>query len=92
MKQTAADVLDFLSFIKTDGLFVASGTEDFILPGLQIAQFGELALPVTALQVQSLIAIAHHAPFGKGSQTIVDETVRSAWETYFSPFRSLCAK
>ncbi len=80
MKQTAADVLDFLSFIKTDGLFVASGTEDFILPGLQIAQFGELALPVTALQVQSLIEIAHKAPFGKGSQTIVDETVRSAWE------------
>jgi hypothetical protein len=41
---------------------------------------GEIGLPVTPLQAQALIAAAGRAPFGKGSRTLTDTTVRSAWE------------
>ncbi|MCU0446890.1 MAG: 2OG-Fe(II) oxygenase [Microscillaceae bacterium] len=80
MEEYELEILNFLQNIKSGGEFAVSGTENFILPGLQVEGFGELAMPVTELQAQNLIKVAHKAPFGKGSQTIVDDTVRSAWE------------
>lgn len=74
------EILHFVESITSDGAYAASGKKDFILPKLSIKGFGELALPVTELQAQNLIKVAHKAPFGKGSQTIIDENVRSAWE------------
>ena len=73
-------ILELLSEIKSDGTYISHGSADFVLPGLNINGFGELALPVTELQAQNLIKVAHKAPFGKGSQTIVDEKVRNTWE------------
>ncbi len=40
----------------------------------------ELGFPINSVQVRELVKLARKAPFGKGSKTVLDTTVRSAWE------------
>ncbi len=69
-----------LHSIRGSGAFAVSGVYDLVPPGLIVENLGEIGLPVTPLQAQALIKVARRAPFGKGSRTITDTTVRSAWE------------
>ncbi len=80
MKAIEEEILNFLENIKSTGKFVATGAKDFMPIGLEVKGFGEVALPITPLQAQGLIAIAQKAPFGKGSKTLLDDKVRKAWE------------
>lgn len=73
-------ILDCLKNIKGSGSFVSSSTAAFIFPGLEVDDLGELSYPINESQAKALISRAHKAPFGKGSQTILDNMVRSAWE------------
>ena len=73
-------ILKALSNIKGSGSYVSTGIRDFILPGLEIKGLDELSFPLNKIQINELIKIAHKAPFGKGSETILDTNVRSAWE------------
>jgi hypothetical protein len=73
-------IVDCLKNIKSSGSFVSSSTAAFIFPGLEVDGLGELSYPVNESQAKALISRAHKAPFGKGSQTILDNKVRSAWE------------
>lgn len=74
------EIASYLQVLKGSGKFVSIHTADFVFPGLSIEGVGELAYPVPEAQAKALIQVAHKAPFGKGSKTIVDDTVRSAWE------------
>lgn len=49
-------------------------------PQLRIDGLGELALPLCDAQAKQLIKLCIKAPYGKGTQTIVDEKVRKVWE------------
>lgn len=49
-------------------------------PGLVVNAVGPITLPLRAAQVRKLIAVADKAPFGKGTQTVVDTDVRRCWE------------
>lgn len=80
MIQLKQQLLDTLQQIKGSGKFVSIHTTDFVFPGLKIDGFGEIPFPINSLQAKALILLAHKAPFGKGSQTIYDDTVRSCWE------------
>ncbi len=73
-------LLESLSLIKGNGSFVTNHQLPFVFPGLSVEGLEEIAYPINSLQAKTLIQVAHKAPFGKGSQTIMDETVRSAWE------------
>ncbi|MEJ7766838.1 MAG: hypothetical protein WKF89_03440 [Chitinophagaceae bacterium] len=73
-------LLDILAKIKGSGTFVSAGNQPFIFPGMEVHGVGEIGFPVIASQVKELIARSHKAPFGKGSETVLDATVRSAWE------------
>lgn len=73
-------LIDHLEQIKSSGSFESSGVKPFAHPGLHVQGVGEVALPLSDAEAQKLVARAHKAPFGKGSQTITDTTVRSAWE------------
>lgn len=75
-----AELLQTLNQIEGTGSFVVSGTKDFMPLGLAIKGVNEISFPITTTQVETMIKVAHKAPFGKGSQTIVDPNVRSAWE------------
>lgn len=69
-----------LSNLKSSGKFCSIGSEHFVFPQLHIKGIGELGFPINTSQSKELIKIAHKAPFGKGKETILDATVRSAWE------------
>ncbi len=77
---TKGQLLAQLKTIEGSGSFAVSGTNAFTLPGLEIEGVGEIGFPVPPVQLQAIIKRARKAPFGKGSQTITDTSVRSAWE------------
>ncbi|KAI9882227.1 MAG: Sorting nexin mvp1 [Watsoniomyces obsoletus] len=49
-------------------------------PGLHIEGVGNVGLPLSDRDAKLIIEASHKAPFGKGSETIVDENVRKTWE------------
>ena len=62
--------LDFCVYQSTQAFF----------PQLKIKGLGELALPLCEAQAKQLIKLCHKAPYGKGTQTLVDQKVRNTWE------------
>ena len=74
------ELLALLKTIEGSGSFMSFRVHHFTHPGLYIEGIGEIGLPLTPGQAQDIIRRAHRAPFGKGSQTITDTSVRSAWE------------
>ncbi|GFP51853.1 hypothetical protein TASIC1_0001000500 [Trichoderma asperellum] len=98
------DLLSALSAIQTSGSFASFG----VLPqpppvDLFVNDVGDISLPLSEFQACQLIAKARQAPYGKGSATIVDTTVRNTWEldagqfTFRNPdwpgfIRDLCAR
>ncbi|EHQ24500.1 2OG-Fe(II) oxygenase [Mucilaginibacter paludis] len=80
MSDFKKQLLGVLNEIKGSGSFVTTGSKSFVFPGLEVRGVGEIGFPVNAVQVTEMIKGAHQAPFGKGSETILDTNVRSAWE------------
>lgn len=74
------NILACLTNIKGSGSFVSYSHAAFVFPGLEVENVGELSYPINEPQAKALINQAQKAPFGKGSQTIYDNSVRSAWE------------
>lgn len=60
--------------------FVAWGTLPPVLPGLEVEGAGSIGLPVSAEDARRLIAVADQAPYGRGTETIVDTDVRRVWQ------------
>jgi hypothetical protein len=74
------ELLNCLKPLKSGASFAKVGSIPFVFPGLQVDGVGELSYPIPETQVKSLLKVAHKAPFGKGYETLVDDTVRSAKE------------
>lgn len=66
--------------------FAAWGTLPPALPGLEVEGAGTIGLPVSAEDARRLIAVADQAPFGRGTETIVDTGVRRVWQIEPSRF------
>ncbi|KAK5123057.1 hypothetical protein LTR85_003253 [Meristemomyces frigidus] len=49
-------------------------------PRISLDAHGAIQLPLTAADAARIIAKSHQAPFGHGTQTIVDPAVRRTWE------------
>jgi hypothetical protein len=73
-------LLETLRKIDRPGTFCASGRLPPTLPGLEVAGMGPVALPLEKRQAASLKKRARQAPYGKGTQTLVDSGVRRVWE------------
>ena len=80
MNTTEKELMALLASIQGNGSFETSGVKNFTLPGLRIEGVGEIGLPLNPVQLKEIINLARKAPFGKGSQTVTDTSVRSAWE------------
>lgn len=80
MNHLKENILNCLKDLKGSGKFICVQTTDFLFPGLEIDGVGEIAYPINEAQAKAFIQAAHKAPFGKGSETILDNNVRSAWE------------
>ncbi|WP_462330874.1 2OG-Fe(II) oxygenase [Thiohalocapsa halophila] len=74
------DVTDILTRVHRPGDFYAAGTMDLHLPRLRVDGVGTVALPLLPMQAQQLIAVAEQAPYGRGTDTLVDTEVRRTWQ------------
>jgi len=50
------------------------------MPGLQVDKVGAIRLPLGSTQARKLIRECSQAPYGKGTETLVDTDVRRVWE------------
>ena len=74
------DLCNYLQVID-GGKFATSGPLPHVNnPGLFIEGVGKVGLPLSDRDAADIGRASHKAPFGKGSKTFVDQTVRKTWE------------
>ena len=74
------DLCNYLQVID-NGKFATSGPVAYAKnPGLFVNGIGKVGLPLSDRDAADLSRASHEAPFGKGSETYVDPTVRKTWE------------
>ena len=74
-------LVEALEKLERPGDFEVSGKHETPMPVLSIEGAGQLSFPVPASQARDLIAAAaERAPYGRGDQTLVDESVRKVWQ------------
>jgi hypothetical protein len=75
------DLRDCLDGVKYQGTFSSSVTTGlYINPGLSIGTLGPVGLPLSVRDAMAIAGICKQSPFGRGDETVVDETVRKTWE------------
>src|SRR5665213_1934472 len=67
--------------------FCVVGSLPVVEPGLEIEGLGTIAVPLKRGVVKHLIALCHAAPYGKGTQTVVNKKVRNTFELDPKQFR-----
>ena len=73
-------LLEALAEIDRPGDVVAAGDRDLTMPALEVEGLGTVGLPLPKAQARALIRRCRQAPYGKGTQTVVDTDVRRVWE------------
>ena len=69
-----------LRSIDRPGNYCTGGREFLALPRVVVEGVGELSFPVPPVQVEALADAAERAPYGKGTRTLVDPSVRDCWQ------------
>ncbi|KAI1774014.1 hypothetical protein F4818DRAFT_420545 [Hypoxylon cercidicola] len=75
-----SDLRKALEAISCKGDFASLQAIPRLDPEIFVKDVGRIYLPLPQAQAREIIAKSHQAPFGKGSDTIVDTSVRSTWE------------
>lgn len=70
-------IATLLAGVAREGRFATGGAVAFRTPMLAVEGVGEIGFPVTQAQIDALAAASAEAPFGRGSATIHDRSVRS---------------
>ena len=78
---------DLLTGVERPGDFYVLGAIEVPMPRIEIKGAGVLSFPVPESQVQQVIAQATRAPYGRGKETIRDESVRKTWQLIASQVR-----
>jgi hypothetical protein len=76
-------ICNALSSIEVSGSFAGSCLlKSFPDPGLFITGLGSIGLPLSVRDPQAIASspATQQSPFGKGSQTLVDTSVRKSWQ------------
>lgn len=71
---------DLLATVRRPGDFCVEASFETPMPRLEVDGVGGLSFPVPETQTQQLIARASRAPYGRGEETILDESVRRVWQ------------
>ncbi|EON69319.1 hypothetical protein W97_08579 [Coniosporium apollinis CBS 100218] len=84
------DILDCLDAVQCVGSFATLGKLDGIVePDIYInlsAGATHVHVPLLEEHAKAIIAVSHQAPFGKGTETIIDASVRKTWELNHNQF------
>ncbi len=73
-------LIQSLAKVDRPGDVCIAGDLPLTMPGLVVDGLGILRLPLGETQAHELIACCWQAPYGKGTRTLVDTSVRSVWE------------
>ena len=71
---------DILGEVDRPGDYFASGRAELLAPSIEVEGVGAIALPLLPAQAKQLIKAASRAPYGRGTDTIVDTQVRRTWQ------------
>ncbi|MEW6304950.1 MAG: 2OG-Fe(II) oxygenase [Verrucomicrobiota bacterium] len=71
---------ELLESVDRPGDFFVSGSAEIPIPKVEVDDVGTLSFPVPDTQIQQLVQHATRAPYGRGEQTILDESVRKVWQ------------
>jgi hypothetical protein len=71
---------DVLATVRRSGDFFVRGALETPMPRVEIDGVGVIAFPILASQVGDIIKHAERAPYGRGCETILDTSVRKAWQ------------
>ncbi len=80
MSDIQDQIAELLASVQTPGDFCCAGISDLHPPPLEVDGIGRIALPVLPAQAAQLIAAAEQAPFGRGTETLIDTQVRRTWQ------------
>ncbi len=80
MSSITDQLFNALQNVQRPGNFYATGRLEVFPPHLEVENVGRIALPLLPLQAEQLVAVAEHAPYGRGQETIVDTQVRRTWQ------------
>ena len=80
MSSITDQLFNALQNVQRPGNFYATGRLEVFPPHLEVEGVGRIALPLLPLQAEQLVAVAEHAPYGRGQETIVDTQVRRTWQ------------
>lgn len=76
-----APLAEILDEVKCPGDFFSLGSLETPMPLLEVEDAGVVAFPVPPEQCRRLIeSAAERAPYGRGDQTLHDESVRKVWQ------------
>jgi len=89
MKQQALvqQLLEGISAAIRTTKFCVSGILPKIDPHINVDDLGFVRMPLTPSAAKRLMAVCQQAPYGKGTQTLVDKKVRNAFELSPSKFK-----
>jgi 2OG-Fe(II) oxygenase superfamily len=79
----SSNLLSFLDEIEPFGTFASCGLIDGVppyYPKVSVDEVGPLGFPLMEVAVALLKAVAAKAPFGRGLDTLYDDSVRQAWQ------------
>ncbi len=71
---------ELLAGVKRPGDFFVEGVLEAPMPRVEVEAAGVLSFPVPDVQIESIIRQAVRAPYGRGEETILDESVRKVWQ------------
>jgi predicted 2-oxoglutarate/Fe(II)-dependent dioxygenase YbiX len=80
MSSPVVHLAELLRRVRRPGDFCMRGSAELLAPSLSVEGVGQVALPLQPEQARRLIAAAERAPYGRGSQTIIDTAVRNSWQ------------
>jgi len=74
------ELADILRKVNRPGDYFVTGRADFPAPRIEVDGVGPIALPLLPVQATKLIKSATRAPYGRGSETLVNTEVRRTWQ------------
>ncbi|KAE8394112.1 hypothetical protein BDV23DRAFT_179916 [Aspergillus alliaceus] len=75
------DLIAILDDVRSTGSFVTSANlHTAVNPGLYIPSVGNIRLPISVEDAKAIIQASHLSPYGKGTETLINESVRKSWQ------------
>ncbi len=78
--ETAKRLTDLLGSVDRPGDYCVGDKLYVPMPRITVDSVGALSFPVLQAQIDALIDMAERAPYGKGTETLLDTSVRDCWQ------------